>query len=458
MPCFNSSNAAKHLAAVDGGLDPSRTAIEQAHADRALEIGDDLRHRRLRDPEVLCGLRHAAALRDRHEYVQVPQLETPPDLAFPIDLVGHAAVSALVKKSAAGQRLMTYGAYQSRGGAAIITCGSVMGLLSSLSRSTAMRVRLLAFAFPLVAFFTIGSIEPVQSQGWPQKPVRILVPFAPGGSSVTAQRLSEVYAQQFIVENRPGGGGTIATEAVARSRPNGYTLLLAAVPQIAIVPAMTKAPYDPVRDLAPISIIGTNPFVLVVHPSMPVGSIAEFVAYVRTQPGKLSYVASSPGSLAHLSMAMFLKRAGLEMIPVTYKGGGAVPLADVIAGHVPAYFTTLSDVLPHRTSGALKLLVVSSEQRAAQIPDVPTMIESGYPGFKTLTWNGLMAPAGTPNDIVVSLAKEVARAVKEPSVAERLSTSGVDPLGSSPEEFAAQIAADIALWAEAVKIAGVQEK
>jgi tripartite-type tricarboxylate transporter receptor subunit TctC len=133
-------------------------------------------------------------------------------------------------------------------------------------------------------------------------------------------------------------------------------------------------------------------------------------------------------------------------------------LADVIAGHVPAYFTTLSDVLPHRTSGALKLLVVSSEQRAAQIPDVPTMIESGYPGFKTLTWNGLMAPAGTPNDIVVSLAKEVARAVKEPSVAERLSTSGVDPLGSSPEEFAAQIAADIALWAEAVKIAGVQEK
>jgi tripartite-type tricarboxylate transporter receptor subunit TctC len=221
---------------------------------------------------------------------------------------------------------------------------------------------------------------------------------------------------------------------------------------------MAKTSYDPVKSFAPISNIGTNPFVLIVHPSVPVNNVAEFVTYVGRQPNKLSYVASSVGSLAHLSMALFLKRAGLEMTPVTYKGGGAAPLTDIIAGHVPAYFTSLSDVVPHRTSGVLRLLAVSSDRRAPQIPDVPTMIESGFPGFKTLTWNGLMAPAGTPKEIVDRIAKEVARVVKDPTIAARLASNGVDPLGNSPEEFAAMIAADIALWAEAVKIAGVQEK
>jgi tripartite-type tricarboxylate transporter receptor subunit TctC len=233
-------------------------------------------------------------------------------------------------------------------------------------------------------------------------------------------------------------------------------LLLAALPQIAIVPAMAKVPYDPVKDFSPISIIGTNPFVLIVHPSMPVNTIGEFVEYVGKRPSSLSYVASSVGSLAHLSMALFLKRAGLEMVPVTYKGGGAAPLADLIAGHVPAYFTTLADVMPHRTGGALRPLAVSSERRAPQIPDVPTVIESGFPGFKTLTWNGLMAPAGTPKATIDGIANEIARAVKDPGIAERLISNGVDPFGNSPEEFAAQIAADIPLWTEAVKIAGVQ--
>jgi tripartite-type tricarboxylate transporter receptor subunit TctC len=320
----------------------------------------------------------------------------------------------------------------------------------------------------LTILAAVGFSAPAQSQTWPQKPVRIIVPFAPGGSSdaiarVIAQALGETHhpqniGSQFIVENKPGAGGALAAEAVARSLPDGATLFLAALPQIAIVPAMSKVAYDPVKDFAPISNIGTNPFVLVVHPSMPVSNVAEFIAYVGRQPGKLSYAASNIGSLAHLSMALFLKRAGLEMIPVSYKGGGTAPLTDVIAGHVPTYFTTLADVLPHRTSGALRLLAISSEKRASQLPEIPTMIESGFAGFKTVTWNGLMAPAGTPKEVIDQIAKDIALAVKDPRIAERLASFGVDPLGNSPEEFAAMIAADIPFWAEAVRSAGIQEK
>jgi tripartite-type tricarboxylate transporter receptor subunit TctC len=326
-----------------------------------------------------------------------------------------------------------------------------------------MRVRNAFLAIFVILAAAGGLSQPARSQGWPQKPVRIIVPFAPGGNTdgiarIVAARFGDVFGQQFIVENRPGAGGALAAEAVARSPADGYTLFLTSVSMLAVLPAMTKTSYDPVKDFAPISNIGTNPLVLITHPSLPVKTVAEFVDYVRTQPRQLSYVASSLGSLAHLSMAMFLKRAGLEMVPVSYRGGGAAPLTDVIAGHVPVYFPPLSDVLPHRTSGALRLLAVSSEKRIPQIPDIPTLSESGFPGFKSVTWNGLLAPAGTPTEIRDRIAQEVARAVQDPKFVERLASFGVDPLGNSPEEFAAMIAADIVFWAEAVKIAGVQER
>jgi tripartite-type tricarboxylate transporter receptor subunit TctC len=301
-----------------------------------------------------------------------------------------------------------------------------------------------------------------QAQGWPQRPVRILVPFAPGGNTdgiarIVAQRLGEVFPQQFLVENRPGAGGALAAEAVARSPADGHTLFLTSVSVLAVLPAMTRTPFDPVKDFVPISNIGSNPNVLVTYPGFPPKTIAEFVEYVRAQPQKLSYAASVTGSLAHLSMALFLKRAGLEMTAVSYKGGAA-PLTDVIAGHVPAYFAPLSDVLPHRTTGDLRMLAVSSERRSAQIPDVPTLSESGFPGFNTSTWNGLLAPAGSPKDIVDSLGREVARAALDPKFVERLASFGVEPVGNTPEQFAMQIASDIRFWAEVVKIAGVQEQ
>ncbi len=319
-------------------------------------------------------------------------------------------------------------------------------------------------AYALLAI--LGFAQSAQSQeaqaSWPQKPVRIVTPFAAGGNTdgnarIIAQHLGEAFAQQFIVDHRPGASGAIAAETVARSPADGYTLFLAALPQFSIVPALMKTSYDPARDFVPISNVGTNPFVLVVHPSMPVTTLPEFIDHARRQNGKLAYAASGAGSLSHLGMALFVKRAAIEMVPVTYKGGAA-PLTDVLAGHVPTYLTSVSGVLPHAMRGALRPIAVSGRQRAAQMPDVPTFIESGFPGFNFVTWNGLLAPAGTPKEIVERIAQEVARAAKDPKVAARLAANGVDPLGDSPQEFAATIAADIAFWTEAVKISGVQEK
>ena len=203
--------------------------------------------------------------------------------------------------------------------------------------------------------------------------------------------------------------------------------------------------------------MGTNPYVLVVHAGLPVRTLAELAAYARRQPDKLAYAAPVFGGLSHLSMLLFLKRAGLEMTPVSYKGGAA-PLADVVAGHVPIYFATLSEAVSQARGGAIRLLAVSSENRVPQIADVPTFAEFGFPGFKVLTWNGLMAPAGVPKETIDRIAKEVSRAVKDAKFAERLAAFGIDPLGNTPVEFAAMIAADIAMWSEAIKIAGVQEK
>jgi len=311
----------------------------------------------------------------------------------------------------------------------------------------------------LSVLIALGLTGPAQSQAWPQKPVRIIYPYAAGSAGdaaarLTAQRLGEVFGQPFIVENRVGANGALAAEAVARSPADGHTLFWAASPQISIAPAMKKLSYDPVKDFAPISAVNTHTFVLVVNPRLPARTLAEFVGYVRAQPDKLAYAEGSVGSVGHLAMALFLKRAGLEMTNVSYKGN-APALTDVIAGHVPTTFSLIGDTLPHAKSGNIRLLAVSSERRAAQVPDVPTVSESGYPGYNAISWNGLLAPAGTPKLIVDRIAAEVGRAVKDAKFIERLSKIGVEPLGNSPDEFTALIAAEIPMWAEAVKIAGV---
>jgi tripartite-type tricarboxylate transporter receptor subunit TctC len=309
----------------------------------------------------------------------------------------------------------------------------------------------------LVAF--TGSVEAGE---WPERPVKIIYPYAAGGAGdatarLIARRLSEKFGQPFIVENRAGANGIIATEAVARSAPDGYTLLWAITPQIAISPVMTKVPYDPRANFVPISAICTNRFALAVNANMSARTVSEFLDYVRAQSNGFAYAEGGAGSITHLSMVLFLNRAGLKGTNVSYKNTVSA-LTDVVAGHLPAMFAVFGDTLPQAESGAIRLLAVSSQKRAARAPDVPTIAESGFPGFETMSWWGLMAPAGTPKPIVERIAAEIGRAIKDPKIVEQLTAFGVDPVGNSPAEFSAMISADIELWGRAVKIAGLEIK
>jgi tripartite-type tricarboxylate transporter receptor subunit TctC len=309
----------------------------------------------------------------------------------------------------------------------------------------------------LVAF--TGSVEAGE---WPERPVKIIYPYAAGGAGdatarLIARRLSEKFGQPFIVENRAGANGIIATEAVARSAPDGYTLLWAITPQIAISPVMTKVPYDPRANFVPISAICTNRFALAVNANMSARTVSEFLDYVRAQSNGFAYAEGGAGSITHLSMVLFLNRAGLKGTNVSYKNTVSA-LTDVVAGHLPAMFAVFGDTLPQAESGAIRLLAVSSQKRAARAPDVPTIAESGFPGFETMSWWGLMAPANTPKPIVERIAAEIGRAIKDPKIVEQLTAFGVDPVGNSPAEFSAMISADIELWGRAVKIAGLEIK
>lgn len=295
---------------------------------------------------------------------------------------------------------------------------------------------------------------------WPQKPVRVIVPFPPGGvtdsiARITADWLTQRLGQTFVAENRPGASGAIAAELVARADPDGYTLFSAASPQLAVVPHVQKINYDPLKDFAPVSIVGTNPFALGCNAKVPSGSLKDFVAYVKAHPGELSFASPGVGSIGHLTMALFLARAGLKMEAVLYKGGGPA-IADTIAGHVPCYFGNLNEIIPH-AGGKLKVFAVSGETRAKQLPDVPTVAEQGYPGFRTLTWNGYVAPAGTPREIVERIAREIAEGCKDAGFAGRLQKIGVDPVCSTPAEFSQAIREDLVTWKEAVQAAGMQK-
>ena len=310
------------------------------------------------------------------------------------------------------------------------------------------------------ALATTFAAPRAHAQDWPQKPVRVLVGFAAGGNidnlaRVTCQRLSEVFKQQFVVENRVGAMGTIAAADVVRSAADGHTFFWAGTGTVSIFPALGKPKYDTMKDLAPVSVIGTSPQVLIVNGKLPIKNLQEFVAYVKARPKQLAYAGGGgPGSVSNLLMALFLKRAGLEMNAVSYRGT-APALTDIIGGHVPAMFIPLPEALPQAATGAIRMLALSDDRRAVQAKDVPTVAESGFPGYRGVSWNGMMAPAGTPKTIIDRVAGEFIKAAKDPKFIEQLDKYGAAPLGLTPEEFRKFLEQDMALWAEAVKIAGV---
>jgi len=311
-----------------------------------------------------------------------------------------------------------------------------------------------------VAFLLVCMAFSVHAQTWPQKPVKVVVPFPPGGvtdslARITADWLTQRLGQPVVPENRPGASGAIAAELVARADPDGYTLLSAATPQLAIVPHVQKIAYDPVRDFAPISIVGTNPFALGCNRKIAATSLKQLVDYARAHPGELSYASPGSGSVGHLTMELFLASAGLKMEAVLYKGGGPA-MADVVAGHVPCYFGNLNEILPHAGGGKINVLAVSGEARASQLPRVPTVAEQGYPGFRTVTWNGYVAPAATPKAIVERVAREIAAGCQDAAFTGRLEKIGVDPVCGTPAEFQRAVSEDLALWKEAVQAAGIK--
>ena len=321
------------------------------------------------------------------------------------------------------------------------------------------RIAVLAAALLLGASPAKAQPGAANADSWPQRPVKVVVPFAAGGNTdvqarIVCGRLSNDLGQQFVVENRVGAAGAIAAEYVAHSPADGYTLFFSSSPQISVVPLVQKVNYDPVKDFMPITIVGTNPFVLGVQASLPVNDFPGFVKYVKEHQGLLNYASGGAGSIGHLSAALFLARAGLVMTHIPYKGG-APAVQDLVAGQVQMYFGNASELLQHAKSGKIKLLAVSSEKRARQLPDVPAVAEY-YKGFRTITWNGFLAPTGTPQAVIDTVAREVAKIVHEPETREKLQKIGVDPLGNTPAQFAAFIRAEAPVWQEAVKAADIK--
>jgi tripartite-type tricarboxylate transporter receptor subunit TctC len=285
---------------------------------------------------------------------------------------------------------------------------------------------------------------------WPEKPVTVIVPFAPGGitdvvARVAAERLQAKFKQTFVIENDTGAGGLLAAQRAVRAAPDGYTLFFCPIFQITVSRFTQKLNFDPIKDLTPIAITAFSPFVITVGEKVPVNNLAEFIAYVKSKPGQLTYGSAGPGSLTHISSAVFLKNAGLDMIHVPYKGI-APAFSDILAGHIQMLSATPVEAKSYIESGKVKALAVTNSERTTQLPNVPTITETLKKSPNVMTWQGMLAPAGTPKEIVDAMAREIAVAEKDPEFRQRLTRIGVDPVTSTPEEFQKLIVAETDRW------------
>ncbi|MEO8203074.1 MAG: tripartite tricarboxylate transporter substrate binding protein [Betaproteobacteria bacterium] len=318
-------------------------------------------------------------------------------------------------------------------------------------------IQLFVFCIALV-----GSQAPAWSQAaYPSRPVKIIVAFPPGQATdqaarTIAQKLSETMGQQFFVENRPGAASIIGSEAAAKSPNDGYTLFMGSSGSLAVNPGMyAKLPYDPIRDFTPISLALKVPFFLIVNPAVPASSVKELAAYLKANPGKINFGSAGNGASNHLSAELFKSVTGVSMVHVPYKGSPPA-VTDLLAGQIGLMFETGPLIMPHVKSGRLKAIAVGSAKRSLAAPELVTIAESGYPGFETVGWAGLLAPTGTPKEIVARLNAEIVRILSQPEVTGRFVTLGAELLSSSPEDFGSYIKSETAKWGKVIKDSGAK--
>lgn len=319
-----------------------------------------------------------------------------------------------------------------------------------------MKIRYLASAFVIGSMFAAQ----VNAQNYPSRTIRLVVPYVPGGGvdfvgRSLAQKLTESLGQTVFVDNRPGGGTNIGSEFVARSAPDGYTLLVAGVPNSANMALYQKLPYDTLKDFAPIVLVDTAPNLLAVHPSVPAKSVKELIALAKVKRGALTYASAGIGSSNHLSGELFRVMAGIDIVHIPYKGGGAA-VTDLLAGQVSMYFGTTPSTLPFVQNGKLRALGVTTAKRTVAAPELPTIAEAGLPGYEQSAWHGLLAAAGTPEPVIAKLNAEVNKLLRSPDVLERFKVQGIDVIGGTPAEFAAYLKQDVAKYAKLVKAANIK--
>jgi tripartite-type tricarboxylate transporter receptor subunit TctC len=313
----------------------------------------------------------------------------------------------------------------------------------------------MSFLKKLAAILVVACVPAaVQAQAYPAKPIRLVVPYSPGGGAdnaarILAARLSTTLGQSVVIDNRPGGSGMIGAQAVAQAAPDGYTVLYDAS-AFAVNPALRKMAFDPAKDLVPVSLAVTVPNIFLVPPSAPYKTVKEFVDYARKHPGEVTYASYGAGSAAHLIGELLKNQAGIDLLHVPYKGG-APALTDLMGGQVNSYFANAASGMSYVKSGKLRALAVTSAKRMAAMPDVPTLAESGFKNFEVLEWNGFFVPKGTPKEVVARLSKEIQSATMDPATRQKLQGLGVDPVGSSPEEFSKFVQAEMSRWAALVK-------
>jgi tripartite-type tricarboxylate transporter receptor subunit TctC len=299
------------------------------------------------------------------------------------------------------------------------------------------------------------------AQGYPEKPIRFVVGFTPGGPSdilarALGQKLGERWNQQVVIENRPGAGGNVAAEAVAKSAPDGYTWLLGNNSILATNQSLyRRLGYDPVKDFAPVSLVAVQPNILVVNPEVPANSVMDLISLARKHPGKLNYASSGSGAAAHLAGELFKTMTGVDLVHVPYKGAQPA-LTDVIAGQVQVMFATSASVIPFIKAGKLRALAVTTAQRSASVPELPTVAEAGVPGFEAITWHGVVVPAATPAPLIERLNRDIVGVLRMPDLRERLATLGAEVVAGTPHEFTEYIAAEIPKWAKVVRDSGAR--